>query len=147
MIPTEVIPGANEIRPTGIATPTPTPTPTPTATMVAKMEEGTYEIEDAGHRKIVVKKPNIVAATYFPTYFKPACADNKAFMSAMITLPYVFSISDRVIPPFQKESDILELLQELGEVGKDAVDKIVIEKFLMPRAAALENEFDIAVKK
>ena len=118
----------------------------PSATILANATEE-HVVTDARGRKIVIRKPNIVTATYFSTIFKPECAENKAFMMAMSSLPYVFSIDGVKVGAFTKESDAQALLQELGEEGKDAVDVCVVKNYLSPRMEALDRSFNDSVKK
>jgi hypothetical protein len=114
---------------------------TPTQAVIAKNQE-TFTVEYGGCHKLEVCRPNIIARHYFFTYFGEN-ANNQIFMNIMTPLLYVKSIDGVPVDPITCESDAKALLQQLGDDGKDALDKCFLENYVLSQMQKLDVDEDV----
>lgn len=102
---------------------------TPTQEAIAAGTK-TVEIEDkATKRKIVLRKPSVLAQYRLIETLGNERASNQTYVLMVMPLMYVVSIDDLPVPPMVKHSEIEALIQRLDESGVAAVSEAVLENW------------------
>ena len=102
------------------------PPPTPSQEFVRKASE-IIEVVDSNGRKILLRKPAVLAQFRIVEAVGPETAANATYMQMIMPLIYVMQVGEDAVEFPKKKSQVEALIQQLGDEGVDAVFKKVRE--------------------
>lgn len=116
---------------------------TPTEEIIASSSK-VFDIVDDKGRKLVLKKPTVLAEIEFPLILGAERASNTMFLSRVMPLLYLDTIDGEKISPFNTFTDVEFLIQKLEHEGMDALTLAVVEYFA---ATTSESKVQERLKK
>ena len=99
-----------------------------------EMKQAEFLSVDSLGRKLVLKRPSVLAETRFPLILGDEKSSNKMYYTIVMPLLFLVEFDGEKIAPFTSFSDVEYLLQKLGNEGLEELTLTCLEHFSeMPR--------------